>query len=171
VFSGASAHAPKSGRAATSPLRRRGTSDPARCLLGGTETVPPHLQPRPKPKSLQQTPRPVPVTDTTSVKARSYQDKKKSGKISELQRQTLAGLHEFTETKNLNPTCQELAAWLDKNTEWFTRGVTQMQPRLTSELPEQGLVEADGERVCGITGQETTTWKLTATGQMVVMNL
>jgi len=111
------------------------------------------------------------VTDRTSVKARSYHDKKKSGKISELQRQTLAGLHEFTETKDLNPTCQELAAWLDKNTDWFTRGVTQMQPRLTSELPEQGLVEADGERVCGITGQETTTWKLSATGQMVVLNL
>jgi len=152
-------------------LRRLGTSDPARCLLGGTETVPPHLQPRPKTRFFDKAPRPVSVTDTTSVKARSYQDKKKSGKISDLQRQTLAGLHEFVETQDLKPTCQELAAWLDKNTEWFTRGVTQMQPRLTSELPEQGLVEADGERVCGITGQETTTWKLTATGQMVVMNL
>lgn len=104
--------------------------------------------------------------DTTSVKARSYQKKKRNGDISELQKNTLRGLHSFLETQDMQPTCQELAAWLDEHADWFTRGVTQMQPRLTSELPEQGLVEATGERVCGITGEETTTWNLTASGRL-----
>lgn len=107
---------------------------------------------------------------TTSVKAQSYRDKKQSGRISELQDKTLRSLYDFQEKYGFQPTCQELKRFISETKDWYDPMKTQMQPRLTSELPENDMVESNGEKLSMETGEETTKWKITEKGRRYVHN-
>jgi len=89
----------------------------------------------------------------------NYRQHRETGKLTEQQRKTLEGLKTFVNKYGFHPTCQELGHFLSETTDWYIKGVTQMQPRLTSELPDKGLVVKTGEKTCPITGRETSKWK------------
>jgi len=108
------------------------------------------------------------ATRTNRVSAQTFQEKKEKGVLSRQRRKTLEALHEFEEKYEFPPTCQELKRFINETKDWYDPMKTQMQPRLTSELPERGMVEIYEERMCGETGEEVDTWTITQKGRRQV---